>query len=65
MVEQHGQKHFINDSTGVIDLAIHPENPNVLWATAWERDRKAWNFKEGGIGSGLYNSVDGGESWTK
>ena len=56
---------FINDSTGVIDLAIHPENPNVLWATAWERDRKAWNFKEGGIGSGLYNSVDGGESWTK
>ena len=56
---------FINDSTGVIDLLIHPNNPNILWATAWERDREAWDFKEGGNGSGLYTSTDGGEHWTK
>jgi len=56
---------FINDSTGVIDLLIHPNDPSILWATAWERDRKAWNFKESGTGSGLYKSVDGGDSWNR
>ncbi len=56
---------FINDSTGVIDMMAQPGNPNVLLATAWERDRKAWNFKEGGEGSGLYKSTDGGETWNQ
>lgn len=56
---------FINDSTGVIDLVIHPTNPDILWASAWERDRKTWNFKESGAGSGVYKSTDGGESWTQ
>ncbi|WP_138429962.1 WD40/YVTN/BNR-like repeat-containing protein [Fodinibius saliphilus] len=53
------------DSTGVIDLAIHPDNPNKLWATTWERHRQAWNFDEAGEGSAIYLSEDGGESWKK
>ena len=56
---------FINDSTGIADLVIHPTNPDILWAAAWEKDRKAWNFKEGGSGSGVYKSTDGGETWTQ
>ncbi|MDX2306211.1 MAG: glycosyl hydrolase [Microscillaceae bacterium] len=56
---------FINDSTGVIDLVVNPQNPNQLWAAAWERDRSAWDFKENGPGSGLYISEDGGETWKK
>ncbi len=56
---------FIDDSTGVIDLLIHPENPDILWATTWEKDRKAWNFKESGEGSAIYKSIDGGETWAK
>lgn len=56
---------FINDSTGIVDMIIHPEDPDVLWAVAWEKDRKAWEFKESGEGSGLYTSVDGGETWKK
>lgn len=56
---------FINDSTGVIDLAINPDNPKVLWAASWERSRKAWNFKEGGPGSAIWKSTDGGETWHK
>ncbi|MEO1655698.1 MAG: glycosyl hydrolase, partial [Bacteroidota bacterium] len=54
---------FVNDSTGVIDLIINPNNPDQLWAAAWERHRYAWEFKENGPGSGLYMSEDGGESW--
>lgn len=56
---------FVDDSTGIIDLAIHPTNPEILWAASWERDRKAWDFKEGGIGSSIYKSTDGGDTWHK
>ncbi|TAE76116.1 MAG: glycosyl hydrolase [Bacteroidetes bacterium] len=56
---------FINDSTGVIDMVIHPKNPNLMWACAWERSRKANFFKESGENSGLYFSENAGETWTK
>ncbi|ELR69437.1 Glycosyl hydrolase, BNR repeat precursor [Fulvivirga imtechensis AK7] len=56
---------FINDSTGIIDLVINPQNPNQLFASAWERTRKAWSFKGSGPGSGIYRSNDGGDSWTR
>ncbi|MFB6307554.1 MAG: glycosyl hydrolase, partial [Flavobacteriales bacterium] len=55
---------FINDSTGCIDLIRHPNNPEVLYTAAWERERKAWDFKGNGKSSGIYKSVDGGENWT-
>jgi photosystem II stability/assembly factor-like uncharacterized protein len=56
---------FVNDSTGIIDLAINPKNPKQLWASSWERTRKAWDFKGNGTSSGIYVSNDGGETWQK
>ncbi len=56
---------YINERTGVIDLAMDPSNPDRLIAAAWERDRRAWNFVESGPGSGLYLSEDGGKTWNK
>ncbi|MEQ1586880.1 MAG: glycosyl hydrolase [Cyclobacteriaceae bacterium] len=55
---------FINDSTGVSDLVINSQNPNQLLAATWERTRKAGNFKGNGVGSAIYRSEDGGETWT-
>ncbi|MFT4606323.1 MAG: photosystem II stability/assembly factor-like uncharacterized protein, partial [Rhodothermales bacterium] len=55
---------FVNDNTGVIDLVAHPTNPDVMYAATWERSRRAWNFVEGGNGSGIYRTDDGGDSWT-
>jgi photosystem II stability/assembly factor-like uncharacterized protein len=56
---------FVSDSTGIIDMVINPANPNQLFAASWDRSRKAWDFKEGGEGSSIYRSDDGGETWTK
>jgi photosystem II stability/assembly factor-like uncharacterized protein len=56
---------FINDQTGVIDLAIDPQNPQVLYAAAWERHREAWDFKGSGKGSGIYKTTDGGTNWAR
>lgn len=55
----------IDKYTGVIDLDIDPSNPEVLWACAYDRDRRAWNFREAGPGSGIYQSVNGGRTWKK
>ncbi len=40
-----------------------PRRPQELFAAAWQRERKAWDFRESGPGSGVYHSSDGGKSW--
>ena len=54
---------FINDETGIIDLACSPNNFNIQYAAAWQKDRKAWNFTGNGSNSGIYKSIDGGATW--
>ena len=54
---------YVNDNTGAIDLIIDPDNPEVLYASTWHRERRAWNFVESGSGSGIYKTSDGGENW--
>jgi photosystem II stability/assembly factor-like uncharacterized protein len=56
---------FINDITGVIEVMASPKNFNVQYATAWQKDRKAWHFDGSGAGSGIYKSTDAGSTWTK
>ncbi|GAB4251623.1 MAG: hypothetical protein Tsb0034_30550 [Ekhidna sp.] len=56
---------FVNNRTGIVDLALHPENPDVLVAAAWEKDRKAWDFTEAGAGTAIYRSENGGDTWTE
>jgi len=54
----------VNDKTGAVDLTVDPTDDNIYYAACWQRDRKAWNFTESGAGSGIYKSVDKGDSWT-
>ncbi len=56
---------FINNDTGIIDIVSVPGNNKILYASSWERERKAWNFIGNGDGSAIYKSTDGGDSWTK
>lgn len=59
------QKLFIDEVSGIIDMAYAPNNFNVMFATSWTKDRKAWNFNGSGNNSGIYKSIDAGETWTK
>ncbi len=54
---------FVDDRTGAIDLAIDPNNPEVLYATMWQAQRMPWGLISGGPGSGLYKTTDGGATW--
>ncbi len=54
---------FINEESGIIDLAHAPANFNIQYAAAWQKDRKAWNFTGNGKGSGIYKSTDAGTTW--
>jgi photosystem II stability/assembly factor-like uncharacterized protein len=56
---------FVDANTGVIDLVADPGNPDVMYAATWHRERRSWNFVEGGGGSGIYRTDDGGDSWAK
>ena len=56
---------FVTNRTGIVDLILHPDSPNILLASAWEKDRKAWNFEESGDGTAIYRSEDGGNSWSE
>lgn len=53
----------ISNDTGIVDLDAAPEDFNVIYAAAWEKDRKAWDFKGSGAHSGIYKSVDAGANW--
>lgn len=57
------QTLYIDDNTGAIDLIIDPSNPDILYASMWHRERRAWNLLESGKSSGIYKSLDGGETW--
>lgn len=56
---------FVNDSTGVVDLALNPRNPRILFATAWRAQRLPWTMISGSMEGSVYRSKDGGDTWEK
>lgn len=56
---------YIDQRIGIIDLVINPQNPEVLFAAAYDKVRLPWQMVNGGPGSGIYRTTDGGESWTR
>ena len=54
---------FRNDSTGITDLVMDPSDPTVLYAAFWQSGRKPWLLSSGGMGSGIFKTTDGGDTW--
>ena len=51
------------EDAGAADLCLDPRNPRVLYATMWQGRRLPWHLDSGGPESGVWRSVDGGDTW--
>ncbi len=56
---------FLNDSTGFVDVAFHPAQPDILIAASWERLRRPERRRYAGAATGIFRSTDGGDTWTE
>ena len=56
---------FVDNVSGIIDVQHAPNNYNVMFASSWTKNRKAWNFDGSGNNSAIYKSTDAGETWKK
>lgn len=54
---------FKSNKAGAVDLSIDKQNPRIIYATIWEAYRSFWNIHSGGEDSGIWRSLDGGETW--
>jgi len=55
----------VSEHTGINEVHMDPQNPDVLYATAHQRRRRQWTYLGGGPESGIYKSTDAGVSWEK
>ena len=56
---------YVNDTTAGIDIVQHPQNPDILYASLWERSRGLVYRNSFGDGSGVWKTTDGGNSWVE
>jgi photosystem II stability/assembly factor-like uncharacterized protein len=55
----------ISENTGVVDVAMDPSNPDILYAAAYQRRRHVFTMIDGGPESAIYKSTDAGATWNK
>ena len=53
----------LDEHTGVHEVYFDPRNPDWMYAVSWQRRRHQWTMIDGGPGSGIHKSTDGGETW--
>ena len=56
---------FVSDKAGFVDVAMHPDNPDILFAASWERVRGPYFLQSGGSGSALWKTTNAGRTWTE
>jgi photosystem II stability/assembly factor-like uncharacterized protein len=55
---------FVDEHTGASDVVMDPNNPNILFAGMWPLFMRTWGRTSGGPGGGIWQSTDGGDTWS-
>ena len=53
----------VDDDTGANEVLMDPRDPDTLYVSTYQRRRHVWTLINGGPGSGIWKSTDGGASW--
>ncbi|MEO1042968.1 MAG: glycosyl hydrolase [Pseudomonadota bacterium] len=53
----------VDPFTGANEFVVHPQNPDLMIVSAYERYRRTWSVINGGPGSAVYRTTDGGVTW--
>ncbi|MEJ2494273.1 MAG: hypothetical protein P8Y79_08090 [Ignavibacteriaceae bacterium] len=56
---------YISENTGVNDVVMDPRNPDILYASSYQRRRHVWVLLDGGPEGAIYKSTDAGKTWNK
>jgi hypothetical protein len=56
---------FVDDETGANDLVASPTDAKTIYASTYQRRRSECCMNGGGTGSGIWKSIDGGDTWTR
>jgi photosystem II stability/assembly factor-like uncharacterized protein len=59
------QTLYVGLATGASELAMDPNNPDVIYAGMWQFRREPWTFHSGGPDDGIWRSTDGGKTWAR
>ena len=55
----------ISPHTGANEVHLDPRDPDVAYASAYQRRRRVWTLIDGGPESAIYKTTDGGATWRK
>ncbi len=53
----------VSDDTGVSEVWLDPRDPDLVYATSYQRRRHVWTLINGGPESAFHKSTDGGKTW--
>ncbi|MEL6859167.1 MAG: glycosyl hydrolase [Pseudomonadota bacterium] len=55
----------VDEYTGINEFIVDPNDFDTIVASSYQRRRHVWVLINGGPGSGIHRTTDGGETWTE
>ncbi|MFG0320226.1 MAG: WD40/YVTN/BNR-like repeat-containing protein, partial [Planctomycetota bacterium JB042] len=55
----------VDEHTGANEVHLDPRDPDVVYCSTYQRRRRVWTLINGGPGSAIHKSTDGGATWSK
>ncbi|HEX5045280.1 MAG TPA: hypothetical protein VFV75_20455 [Candidatus Polarisedimenticolaceae bacterium] len=56
---------FVGNDAGGAEVVIDAGNPSRVFASIWQRSSEGTHWEPGGAASGIWRSLDGGDTWTR